>query len=365
MPTDPPTSRLVVVSGAGRSGTSTIAGTLNHLGVHSPVPSLGANESNPRGFFEPRWSVDFHNRILSRAEVDLTDGRPYALELVGEALNDDDRVRLRAWLSEQTAGRAQTVVKDPRTVWALALWHEVAEELRLQTADLMMLRHPAEVHGSRETHYGARRDRLGINFLSTNLTGWINANLMAERATRGSARAFVRYGDLLSDWRSVVARIGPALGLDLPDDEASQATVDGFIEPGLRRASTTWDDLNAPARLQEVAQGVWDALAVLADAPDGRSAEAEAALDSLSERFADDYAEAEAVSWYTQMAAEKRGKRLQRAEARAKKQAAQRKARDAAQAPSAAQAPGSSLTTRAGRRARQAFGRVSRAVRRR
>ena len=72
--------RLVVVAGSGRSGTSTVAGALHYLGLLVPPPQVEANESNPRGFFEPRWVVDLQSRLLKKARVELTDARPDAFE---------------------------------------------------------------------------------------------------------------------------------------------------------------------------------------------------------------------------------------------------------------------------------------------
>ena len=57
--------RLVVVTGSGRSGTSTVAGTLKRLGLHVPQPEMPPDETNPRGFYEPIWVVDFHKRLLN------------------------------------------------------------------------------------------------------------------------------------------------------------------------------------------------------------------------------------------------------------------------------------------------------------
>ncbi len=54
---------LVLVTGVGRSGTSSMAGLLDQLGLYVPGPYLSANASNPKGFFESRWSVKFHNQI--------------------------------------------------------------------------------------------------------------------------------------------------------------------------------------------------------------------------------------------------------------------------------------------------------------
>ena len=55
MPTSParpdaqPGTPLVLVSGSGRSGTSSLAGALKRLGLHVPQPAVAASETNPRG----------------------------------------------------------------------------------------------------------------------------------------------------------------------------------------------------------------------------------------------------------------------------------------------------------------------------
>ena len=61
--------RALLVSGAGRSGTSTVAGSLALLGLYIPQPEVEADSTNPRGFFESRWVVDFHKRQLDRSPV--------------------------------------------------------------------------------------------------------------------------------------------------------------------------------------------------------------------------------------------------------------------------------------------------------
>ena len=53
------------VVGSGRSGTSTMAGTLRTLGLHVPQPEVVADATNPKGFGEPRWVVDLHHELLA------------------------------------------------------------------------------------------------------------------------------------------------------------------------------------------------------------------------------------------------------------------------------------------------------------
>ena len=69
---------MLVVAGSGRSGTSLFTGLTGRLGVHIPKPEVSANRSNPRGFGEPRWLVDYHNELLASVDVGVEDGRPEA-----------------------------------------------------------------------------------------------------------------------------------------------------------------------------------------------------------------------------------------------------------------------------------------------
>jgi hypothetical protein len=68
--------QLLLVVGVGRSGTSLMAGMLGQMGFHLPQPEVQANDTNPRGFGEPRWVVDFHHKLLRRRRVTVNDSRP-------------------------------------------------------------------------------------------------------------------------------------------------------------------------------------------------------------------------------------------------------------------------------------------------
>ena len=278
---------LVLVTGAGRSGTSTMSGTLHHLGLFVPGPHLGANDTNPKGFFESRWSVRFHRRLAEAAGINDVDSRPEAFGLVQAALTDDHRERLRDFLARKTEGRDQVVVKDPRTVWTQELWRTTAAELGLRTAFVTMLRHPAEVVGSRTTWYAETDDEAERRSYETfTVARWLNASLVNERETRGQPRAFVSYVDLLEDWRPVMAALADDLGLRYDADPRSgdPSPVDAFIEPGLRRHRVGWEDLDVPAELQDVAEQVWQGLLTLS-AAHGADDAASAELDRQGERY--------------------------------------------------------------------------------
>ena len=281
---------LVLITGTGRSGTSTMSGTFHHLGLHVPGPYLGSNESNPKGFFESRWSVRFHNRLAERAGIHIFDSRPGALGRMHAAVTEADRRRLGEFLAEQAAVSDQVVVKDPRTVWLQQLWREVAAEHGLDIRYVSMLRHPAEVVGSRTTYYSGHEEgrsgeaeRKRRRYAIFNVARWINNSLVNERETRGQARAFVRYTDLLQEWRPVLATLREDLGLRYEFGDGPHP-VDDFIDPALRRHTVTWEELDIPGDLQDVAQEVWDALQPLAD-HHGVDPAASERLDALALRY--------------------------------------------------------------------------------
>ncbi len=290
-------SKLVLITGTGRSGTSTMSGTLHHLGLHVPGPHLGANDSNPKGFFESKWAVAFHKEITQGAGINDFDSRPGAFGRAQDAITPDLRRRLVEHLREHSADADQVVVKDPRSVWAQALWREAAAEAGLEIAYISMLRHPAEVVGSRATYYASDDEATRLRYETFSVARWINSSVISERQTRDQARAFVRYTDLLESWRPVLLGLGTDLGLRFTPDPAADgpSPVDEFIDPDLRRHRVTWDELSIPVQLQDVAQQVWDALEVLARAH-GSDADASARLDALGARYERLFADAAAIS---------------------------------------------------------------------
>jgi hypothetical protein len=277
---------VVVVTGSGRSGTSTVAGTLKMLGSYVPQPEIPPNDANPRGYFEPKWTVAFHKKVLAEAGDRTLDGRPVARELMQSVTGREDFLdELRGWFATQLQGH-QVVVKDPRIVWLRDMWSTVASDLGAGTRWLTMLRHPAEVVGSRDRHYLAGADdthRLARE--TANLAGWVNVGLTNERASRGDHRVFVHYTDMISDWRSAMTVVADRLGLSYDADLSTRAhhPVDDFIDVGLRRVQVTLDDLDVPANLRTIAETVWTGLDALARDPD--DTDAMARLDAAREEY--------------------------------------------------------------------------------
>ena len=301
MPTS--TTPLVLVSGSGRSGTSSLAGTLKRLGLHVPQPEVEASETNPRGFYEPQWVIDFHKRHLKELALFNIDSRPAAVDLVAAYVASGvPSAELREWLAGQLQaperGGAQIVVKDPHAFWFAEVWEGVSAELGADLRWLTALRHPAEVVGSRDIAYlSSQSDDLRLTKETSNVAGWVHAALLTERAGRGRKRSFVRYADLLADWRSALAPVQQQLELDLNTDLTSTGhhAVDDFIEPSMRKSQLTWDDVRTPDWLRDTAEEVWELLGALTAAP--QDAGTLASLDRIHDDYNARYADAVALTF--------------------------------------------------------------------
>ena len=287
--------RLVIVAGVGRSGTSLFTSILSSAGFHVPQPEVTADSTNPKGFGESQWVVDFHGRLLRARRVSVWDSRPVAWQETEAAAQDQVALdELRAWLRVQFVGRESVVVKDPRVGWFLPLWRRAAGDLGVDVSFASLLRHPAEAVSSALKWYGDWQTP------ASRTLSWVNVMLETEFATRGSRRVFVRYDDLLADWEGETRRVGATLDIpvlvDLPADV--RAEIDEFVDPTLHRQRVSWSDIGVPRQVEEVTEPVWKLFTALAVA-DGDSPDNLAALASAREGYHGFYADVEAMAQST------------------------------------------------------------------
>ncbi len=295
---------VVLVTGSMRSGTSSLAGSLKHLGWHVPQPEVPASDRNAKGHFEPRWVIEFHKRLMRGALVRPSDGSPRAEERVAALLEDGTaEAELGGWLGTQA--EPHVVIKDPHAAWLLPLWRRAAEQAGRDLRILTALRHPAAVVGSQDRTWGEgrRTDAERRVKETSNTAAWLNVALVTEAGSRGARRAFIRYDDLLADWRTALKQVSDQLDLGLPLDE--DHGLDAFLDPGMRRSQLTWDDIVLPDWLRDLAEDAWQRLGGLVLDPEDRVAGT--GLDELRAAYDAHYAEAVAVSLDEARHRERRG----------------------------------------------------------
>jgi hypothetical protein len=336
--------RIIIVMGPGRSGTSTVAGALAMSGLEVPGESIKGNPSNPTGFYEPRWVVDLHKEFLKATHVADLDTSPLALKRIGDATGSPEvRARLQSWLVERLEAQPRLVVKDPRAVWFHDLWSSTCGELGIVPGYVTMLRHPAEVAGSRDTYYQRASAGDDRRKQIVRIAGWINVALTAEQVTTGQPRNFVRYTDLVADWRKILTRIAHTNDFVIdPATDLSPHPVDEFIDPTLHRVKTDWDYLGVPEWLSDLGERTWLAMTALADSD---SAEGRRRVDDVRREHAQLVDAAEALTSHETRRRERdvlvTGRRTGRENKGKKPNQQRRKARRAARVAASTSADGS------------------------
>lgn len=318
----------VLVTGSMRSGTSSLAGSLKTLGLHVPQPEVPASPRNPKGHFEPHWVIRFHKRLLREALTRPSDGSPDAERRIAHAVETGGMEReLADWLRDQTEPRI--VVKDPHAAWLVGTWaaasRTASRDLRLLTA----IRHPAEVVGSQDLTWGHRRDDAMRRVKETsNVAAWLNVALVTEQAGRGLPRSFIRYSELIEDWRTALGRVSAQLSLSLDTDpDRAGHELDEWLDPSLRRSQVSWTDLEVPTWLREFAEDAWGQLNRLVGDPDDSAAMTR--LDEIRREYDARYAEGVALTLDEARYKERLGARTASAKFRPRVQKHKRRAEQA------------------------------------
>ena len=231
----PPQKTALVVLGMHRSGTSALSRVLNLCGASLPEKLLTPKHNNPRGFWEPEDVIDLNERTLRllggawhRVGFDL----PMEGDLVETFV--DDAV---AMLASEYGDHETILIKDPRICVLAPLWHKALLAAGYRPAYVVPVRNPMEVAQSLHAR--------GDMSVPEGLALWLSymQRVMKFAATYPDVM-YIRFADLLDNWRGVIGRIAERLELPL-DIESHADQVDSFLEPSLRRQTSEDTALNA------------------------------------------------------------------------------------------------------------------------
>ena len=252
-----------------RSGTSLFSRITNLLGASLPQRLVGALPGNETGHWEPERLVEINEEMLSEMGSQWDDWRlfdPTNIRL------DHYRDLLKQAILEEYGGAELFVIKDPRICRFAWLYEEVLSELGVATVYVLSHRNPLSVIASL-----AARDKLGAPFARLL---WLRHVLDAEAQSRGKARIFSGYEDLLADWRGVTGAIAQTMGRDWPHhpDEAAGA-IEKYMARDRQHHSYTLDDLRQDAAAGRAVVETYEALLSLTNGD--RAQQAEAKLDAL------------------------------------------------------------------------------------
>jgi hypothetical protein len=227
---------LILVAGMHRSGTSALTRAINLAGVPLPsnlMPAAAAN--NADGFWESQDLRNIHDAMLESLKSGWDDPREIPGDWFSGDASDHARRALSGWIETEMRGKNSLLVKDPRVCRLLPLWQIVCGTMGIDTYTVIPFRHPIEVARSLTTRDGLPE--------MTSLFLWLRHVLDAERFSRGQARSFVSFDQLMNDGPGTVRRIAADLNLSFPTPDAELAALlSTALKPGLRHHTVANDE---------------------------------------------------------------------------------------------------------------------------
>jgi hypothetical protein len=185
--------------------------------------------------------VRIHDDILRMLRSGWNDPREIPGEWFSGPASGDSRRALAAWIEKEMRGKDSLLIKDPRMCRLLPLWQIVCGTMGIDTCTVIPFRHPIEVARSLKA-----RDKLPE---MTSLFLWLRHVLDAERFSRGRARSFVSFDQLMNDGPGTVRRIGSELGLTfVTSDPELAASLGAALKPGLRHHTVADDEVSEACR---------------------------------------------------------------------------------------------------------------------
>lgn len=192
----------LMVVGMHRSGTSMLARLLNLMGVYFAPEGTGtgANQENPKGFWERRDVRALNDFVLHSVGCDWNRVSTFDVSRLPEAVVDEFLVRASRIVLDMDANRPW-FLKEPRLCLLMPLWRRVLEA----PVCVHILRHPVEVAASLRA-----RNQMPME---VGLALWEAYNRSARVAMEGIPLVQVVHRDLVRDPVGAVAGLHHRLEL--------------------------------------------------------------------------------------------------------------------------------------------------------
>jgi hypothetical protein len=233
----------LIVLGMHRSGTSVLARLLNLMGVYFGPEgiSTGANQENPKGFWERRDVRDLNDTILHSVGCDWNRVSKFDIASLPEKNIADFTKRASRLVLEMDAHRPW-LLKEPRLCLLLPLWRKVLEV----PVCIHIFRHPVEVASSL-----AFRNKMPME---VGLALWDRYVRSSLQGAGDLPRIVVSHRQLMLNPRVVATELfaqlkgEQVLGLRMP----GHREIETFVRDDLYRERESHPDLEAYMKVPQV-----------------------------------------------------------------------------------------------------------------
>jgi hypothetical protein len=219
----------IVVLGMHRSGTSALTGVFNRLGFSAGTKLLPANQFNARGYFENENLNQLLDKFLSELDRTWHDERLLPANWLLRDVTSETVEAIKVLLAEEYDLNQPTIIKNPRICRLLPLLNIVWQSTGQTPYYIFSLRSPFAVIRSLEQRDSLPPHRAALLYAAHLLE--------AELHSRNQPRVFIKYDDLLQDWRLTISNIEAGLDLNslsVAANESERAkNIDAFLSATL------------------------------------------------------------------------------------------------------------------------------------
>jgi len=212
----------VVIAGMHRSGTSALARVLNLLGCGLAKELLGIDPTNETGHWEPLQILKLNDELLESAGSAWDDWTACYPDWFTSPLAEEFKEKAMRIFADEHGTQRLTVMKDPRLARLLPFWLDSLRASGVDPVVMIPIRNPLEVAQSLHVRDGS--DPFYNQLL------WLRHVLDAEAGSRGVARHFSTYDQLLDSWTSLISSAENKLKFKFPRRSArTSEEVDAYL----------------------------------------------------------------------------------------------------------------------------------------
>ncbi len=267
-------SRMTVVLGMHRSGTSALTGMLAQAGLDVPDDLMDRPDDviNLKGYWESEGLMQVNDQLFSDFDLQWSSSDRLPADWSNSSAAAAWRSRLIQQLQRTCRGLQHPVIKDPRICILMEGMRPLLDAGVVSFSFLLPIRHPFAVARSLQAAQGTDLER-GIAL-------WIAHVGTAERQTRDQPRLILPFHDLIKQPDGVLSRCRQLFDQQQVSSKHLSMQAAGFIDPTLQRQH---DDA-AMTELPESAQALMKTAMAMYDVlvgPSGDGAELHQSLDEI------------------------------------------------------------------------------------
>ena len=229
-------SRLLVVLGVPRSGTSAIARALKVFGASFGQDLIEAKQNiNDKGFWEDKAVLNLNEDILRALNTSWSNLKP----ITKGCFDSDDftkfKVEAESLIKDKVRNGRIFALKEPRITRLLPFWEMIFESCDISVSYVVALRHPSDVLNSfvRQENVMVR----SIDIIPSNVyLIWLSYLVSTIPLFLSKSDVMVvSYNDLLNDPQGIVFSLSRKLNIDVNETELVEYSQ-SFLSKGLNHA---------------------------------------------------------------------------------------------------------------------------------